>query len=386
MAQRPPPGLAGRLVAALALVVVTAVLTAWLVAGAIAPPLFSAHMRRAGMSGHSEAATHAEEAFRSASVISLSLALLAALAVSVAVGAFLARRVARTLRPVTEAATEVAQGRYGIRVPRPGLGAEFEELVTAFNDMAGRLERVEETRRRLLADLAHELRTPIATLTAYLEALEDGVTTLDPESLAVMQAQAGRLTRLAQDVSAVSRADEGGHQLQRRPIAAGSLVAAACASAADRYAAKNVELRQSVARPGAGVDVDADRMGQVLGNLLDNALRHTPPGGRVTVTAETHNSRVRLRVTDTGVGIPAEHLPHVFERFYRADEARDREHGGSGIGLAIVKALVEAHQGQVTATSPSTSPGSTPAPGPGPGTTVTVTLPAATESAVIKVL
>jgi two-component system sensor histidine kinase BaeS len=355
--------LATRLVAALVLVVLTGVLTAWLVVSTVAPALFSVHMRQAGMPGHSEATMHAEEAFRSANVISLSLALLTAMAVSVAVSVVLARRVARTLRPVADAAADVARGHYGVQVPPPGLGAEFEELVTAFNDMARRLEGVEETRRRLLADLAHELRTPVTTLAAYLEAVEDGVTVLDADALAVMQAQTGRLTRLAQDVSAVSRAEEGHRTLERRPTPAATLVTAACAAA--RYAAQGVVLEHTIAQDLPMVEVDVERMAQVLGNLLDNALRHTPRGGRVTVTADTQDGLLRLRVTDTGSGITAEHLPHIFERFYRADAARDRGHGGSGIGLAIVKAYVQAHDGRVTAASN----------GPGQGTTVTITLP-----------
>jgi two-component system sensor histidine kinase BaeS len=367
---RAPGGLATRLVAALVLVVLTSVLTAWLVASTVAPALFSAHMRQAGMSGHSEATMHAEEAFRSASVLSLSLALLTALAVSVAVSLVLARRVARTLRPVADAAADVARGHYGVQVPPPGLGAEFEELVTAFNHMARRLDGVEETRRRLLADLAHELRTPVATLTAYLEAVEDGVTVLDADALAVMQAQTGRLTRLAQDVSAVSRAEEGHRTLDRRPTPAATLVTTACAAVADRYTAQGVVLEHVIAQDLPVVQVDVDRMGQVLGNLLDNALRHTPRGGCVTLTADTRDGLLRLQVADTGLGITAEHLPHVFERFYRADAARDRDHGGSGIGLAIVKAYVHGHDGRVTAASD----------GPGQGTTVTITLPVAALS------
>jgi two-component system sensor histidine kinase BaeS len=254
-----------------------------------------------------------------------------------------------------------------VQVPPPGLGAEFEELVTGFNDMARRLDGVEETRRRLLADLAHELRTPVATLAAYLEAVEDGVTVLDADALAVMQAQTGRLTRLAQDVSAVSRAEEGHRTLDRRPTPAATLVTTAYRSAAaDRYAANGVLLEHVIAPGLPVVEVDVERIAQVLGNLLDNALRHTPRGGRVTVIADTRDGQLRLRVTDTGIGITAEHLPHVFERFYRADAARDRGHGGSGIGLAIVKAYVQGHDGHVTAASN----------GPGQGTTVTITLPA----------
>jgi signal transduction histidine kinase len=250
------------------------------------------------------------------------------------------------------AVADVARGRYQVRVQRPGLGAEFDELTDAFNLMAARLHQVEDTRSRLLADLAHELRTPVATLGAYSEALEDGVTTLDADTLAVMKAQIGRLARLAEDVSAVSRAEEGERILSREIVDASTLISDACAAAAERYAAKGVVLARDVAGGLPTVTVDRDRMAQVFGNVLDNALRYTPAGGTVTVEARQRDDRLQIRVTDSGEGISPEHLPHVFERFYRADIARDRTHGGSGIGLAIVKALVEAHGGRVEASSP----------------------------------
>lgn len=365
---RRPAGLATRLLAALILVVLVGSLTAWVVATAIAPGLFHAHMRRAGASVSPEATDHAEQAFRSANGISLSLALLASLAASVAVAVYLARRLGRSLAPLSLAAAEVSAGRYGVRVPPPGLGSEFAALASAFNEMAGRLHGVEVTRRRLLADLAHELRTPVATLNAYLDGLEDGVAVLDDETVQVMRAQTRRLTRLAQDMSAVSRAEENQLPLHIDRVPPGALVKVAVAASIDRYAARGVSLQPLVPAHLPGVQVDPDRMGQVLGNLLDNALRHTPPGGTVTLSAAaTHGGSVELRVTDSGEGIDAEHLTHVFERFYRVDTARDRGHGGSGIGLAIVKALVEAHGGTVTAASD----------GPGHGATFTVTLPPA---------
>ncbi len=361
-------GLATRLLVALVLVVIAGSVTAWLVAMAVAPALFSEHMRRAGPAVSAQATLHAEEAFRSASAISLSVALLAALAASVAVSVFLARRLGRSIAPLSHAASEVAAGRYGVRVASPGLGAEFDEVADAFNQMAGRLERVDESRRRLLADLAHELRTPVATLAAYLEGLEDGVATLDADTTAVLRAQTTRLERLAADIAAVSAAEAHEFSLHARPVAPSDLVAAAVGAAAERYAGAGVALGGSVATGLPAVLVDPDRLAQVLGNLLDNALRHTPSGGSVLLGASSLDAaRVRISVTDSGEGIAAEHLPRVFERFYRVDAARDRGHGGSGIGLAIVKALVEAHGGRVGVTSA----------GPGQGATFTVDLPTA---------
>jgi signal transduction histidine kinase len=353
--------------AVVVLVVLTGNLTAWLVASAVAPSIFTAHMHQAGMAQHAEATVHAEEAFQAASGISLTVALLASLAVSVAVSGWLTRRLVRSLRPVVRAAADVAAGHYEVTLDRPGLGEEFDELTDAFNRMAGQLHRVEDTRRRLLGDLAHEVRTPVATLRAYLEALEDGVAPLDGEAFTVLHAQVSRLSRLAEDVAALSRAEEAHQSLQCHVTRAEDLVTVACAAAADRYAAAGVRLVPHCSPRLPEVRVDPDRIGQVLGNLLDNALRYTRAGGSVTLAAERRADGVRLSVTDTGEGIAAEHLPHLFERFYRADAARDRAHGGSGIGLAIVKALVEAHGGQVAVTSR----------GPGQGTTFTLDLPGA---------
>jgi len=359
-------GLVGRVLSALLLVVATGVVTAWLVASAVAPGLFHRHMLQAGESAsHAEAIQHAELAFRSASGIALAVAMGAAVAASVAVSLYLTRRLARSLLPLTVAAADVADGRYAVRVGRPGLGAELDGLADAFNRMAGELQRAEQTRRRLLDDLAHEVRTPVSTLGAYLESLEDGVSVLDADTLEVMQAQTVRLARLAQDVFAVSRAEEGYRTLDARPLPPAELLDSAVSLAAERYRVKGVALSTQVEPDLPCVPVDRDRMGQVLGNLLDNALRYTPPGGHVALTAGRRESELWITVADDGEGIPAEHLPHLFERFYRVDTARDRRHGGSGIGLAIVKALVEAHGGRVRATSD----------GPGQGTTLTVDLP-----------
>jgi len=336
---------------ALVLVVLTGNLTAWLVASAVAPSIFTQHMHQAGAAPRAEATIHAEEAFRSASGISLTVALLASLAVSVAVSGYLARRLQRSLRPVVRAAADVAAGHYAVSLDPPGLGEELGELTDAFNRMAGQLGRIEETRRRMLGDLAHEVRTPVATLRAYVEALEDGLAPLDAETFTVMQAQISRLSRLAEDVAALSRAEEAEQSLQRRPVPPAELAAAAGATVADRFVAKRVRLETRVPSWLPTVLVDPDRMGQVLTNLLDNALRYTPAGGDVVVSGDLTGDLVRLTVADSGQGLAPEHLPHVFERFYRADAARDRAHGGSGIGLAIVKALVEAHGGRVSASS-----------------------------------
>lgn len=362
----PGPGLAARLLLALALVLLSGGGTAWLVASVVGPSVFHEHMIRAGLQEHDAAVLHAEDAFRSASTVALSLATLAAAVASLGVSLVLTKRIGRSLSAVAAAAARVGSGEYGARVPAPGLGREFDQLTSAFNHMATRLHDAERLRGRLLADVAHEVRTPVATIQGYLEAVEDGVQPMDAATIAVLRDQAARLTHLAEDLAAVTRAEAGDLRLDRAPVPVARLLEAAAAAGQERAAAAGVHLAADGAPAEAVVEVDPRRMGQVLDNLVSNAIRHTPRGGRVDLRAVVTGERVHITVTDTGEGIEASHLRHVFERFYRADTARDRARGGSGIGLAIVKALTEAHGGTVGAESA----------GPGRGSTFTVDLPA----------
>ncbi len=360
------PGLAVRLLAAQLLVVVAAAVAAGLAAIAVGPSIFRSHLGQdTHVAAPAGAAGHAEQAFRDAGAISLAVALLAALVAATAVSAFVTGRITRPAKALAAAAADVSAGRYDVDLPAPALGPEFDTLTSAFGAMAAQLRQVEVTRRRLLADLAHEMRTPVATLDGYLEGLEDGVAAWDTDTAAMLRAQIRRLARLAEDITAVSKAEE--RQLDLRPVTTtpGQLVDAAVASAAERYAQRGVALTTDVVPGLPTLTVDPDRIGQVLGNLLDNALRHTPPGGQVHLRAFATAGELTLEVADTGPGIPPEHLPHVFERFYRVDAARDRAHGGSGVGLAIAKALVEAHGGRISARSV-----------PAAGAAFTLTLPA----------
>ncbi|WP_307844745.1 sensor histidine kinase [Actinotalea solisilvae] len=363
----PTHGLAARLLGALALVVLAGGLTAWLVAGAVGPAVFHDHMIEAGLHEETPAVLHAEEAFRSSSALALTIALSASVLASLAVSLVLTRRISLSLRTLATAATRVAAGHFDSRVATPRLGDEFEQLAQAFNDMADRLRESDALRRRLLSDVAHEVRTPVAVLNAYLEAVEDGVESLSPETLAVLRDQGSRLTRLATDLASVTRAEGGDLVLVLQPASAAEIVERARAAAQEQCAARGVTLDVEVEPDLPPVTVDLDRIGQVLANLLENALRHTPPHGEVVISAtRAEEHTVRLAVTDTGEGIEAAHLEHVFERFYRVDTARDRYHGGSGIGLAIVRAIVTAHGGHVRASSR----------GPGTGARFEVDLPA----------
>jgi signal transduction histidine kinase len=350
-----------------AAVLVAGAATTVLVAAIVGPPLFREHLHRAGVAHDSGEQMHAEEAYRYATAIAVGVALAAAVLTALVVTWFFSRRLQRSLAEVSSAAAQVANGRYDVRVSPPRLGADFDAVASAFNTMATRLESVETTRRRLLGDLAHEIRTPVSVLDAYMEALEDGVKDLDADTAALLRDQTARLVRFSDDVAALTRAEEGRESVAPESVKPQALIASATASAAARCAAEGISLDPLVPPGLPPIWGDPVRLGQVLGNVVDNAIRHTPAGGRITVAAAANRDRLTITVTDTGDGIAADHLDHVFERFYRVDSARDRSRGGSGIGLSIAKAIVEAHGGRITVRSD----------GPGTGATFAISLPLA---------
>mgnify|MGYP003606548911 CR=1 FL=1 len=374
-------GLATRLLAGQAIVLVAGALTVGLVAAVIGPPIFHQHLLEAAHQQNSHELVHIEMAYRDSSLISVGIGLLISLLAAGAVTWFLTRRLRRPLEQVTHAARELTLGHYATRVPAIAAGTELETLAAAFNTMAARLDSVEDTRRRMLSDLAHELRTPIATISAYHEGLHDGVTSLGPESRAALEEQTQRLARLADDIDEVSTAEEGRLALDLRSHHVTDLLWAAHEGMRDRYATKGVNLLifpagqqypdgvnllvddRSVA--GLQVLVDRSRIGQVLTNLLNNALRHTPAGGTVIISAVSDRDHVSITVSDNGDGMTPEQLEHAFERFYRADFARTHDRTGSGIGLTISRAIINAHGGSLTAASS----------GPDQGSTLTINLP-----------
>ncbi|WP_234989159.1 cell wall metabolism sensor histidine kinase WalK [Demequina sp. NBRC 110052] len=359
-------GLATRLVMAFGAVVVVTVVVVWFVDRAIAPRVLEQRLRGMMRHGMMSDLLETQRAAASSSAMALAIALVVAVAAAALVSVLVARRVGASLGALGGAVHRVADGEYGARVPSPGMGREFDELADSINVMTERLEHSERLRQRAIGDVAHELRTPVATIAGYLEGLEDGVAELTPETVAMLRAQAARLTRLSEDLSAVSRAEAGQVRLDLVEHDPAELLATARAASVERAAAAEVALELDAPGDLPRVRVDLERMAQVLGNLVDNALRHTPAGGAVALSARRSGEGVALSVADTGSGIAAEHLPYVFERFYRADEARDRASGGSGVGLAIVRALVQAHGGTVEVASS----------GVGHGATFTVTLPA----------
>ena len=342
----------------LIIVVITAVL--------IGPSMFYHELIQ---TGHADAATglvHLQDAFRSVSLTALAIGGLPALYIAGMLSFYLYRTISRSLASFTTAAGEVSAGNYDVRVTSPKLGPEFDSLAGSFNEMAAKLAAVDTTRRQMLADLAHEMRTPLASLKGHLEGIEDGVVPLDERTTGILDAQISRLERLARDIRQLTAAEEGMTHLQLTLQDPQRLAAQAVAAIEPDAAGKGVSLTSiSTGLEVTPVPLDRERMGQVLGNLLENALRHTPPGGAITVHTDHTPEAVTVTVTDSGEGISPQNLPHVFERFYRANTGRETHRGGSGLGLAISKALVEAHGGTLEAASP----------GPGRGASFRVRLP-----------
>jgi two-component system sensor histidine kinase BaeS len=359
-------GLGPRLLLAQGLVILAGAGTLLAVALVLAPGLFRDHVDQAAGPITEELRRHIDEAFARATLISLGVGVIAALVTALAVSWVVTRRIVRPVQAMGKAAGLIAAGDYAARVGAMSAGAELEALGRAFDHMAVTLAATERTRTEMLRDLAHELRTPLTTVRGYVEALADGVMTLDPDSVGTIDSELARVERLVDDVATVSRAEERRLDLHLRPTAPGDLVAAVVAAVTRAFGESGVTLLSEVETGLPLVVADPDRVQEVLANLLDNALRHTPAQGRVTVTARRGAGAVELVVADTGDGLAPEHLPRVFERFYRVDGGRSPGRGGSGIGLAIARALVEAHGGRLRAESPGT----------GRGSTFTVSLPA----------
>jgi signal transduction histidine kinase len=280
----------------------------------------------------------------------LALAGAAAAALALAMARWLARGMTQPLRDMARAAHRMETGDYSQRVHTTSRD-EVGQLAAAFNNMSAELESLERLRRDLVANVSHELKTPISALRAHLENLRDGVERPDPETLEVMLSQSERLGRLVDQLLDLSRIESGELRLNRSPVPLHALVREVLSEIEVARADRGVRMSDAVPDDLPPVIVDPERVHQVLFNLLDNAVRYTPPGGVVTVSAHAINGSCEIAVTDTGPGIAPEHLPRLFDRFYRADAARSRGDGGTGIGLAIARSMVEAHGGHIRAES-----------------------------------
>jgi signal transduction histidine kinase len=269
------------------------------------------------------------------------------------VGLALLRGMSRPLVDLTATTRAVAAGDLSVRVPIRHHG-EVRELATAFNAMTEELAQADELRRNLTADLAHELRTPLSVIRGKLEGVLDGVYFCTPEHLAPILGEMRLLARLVEDLRLLSLAEAGQLPLEKQATDVRTLLRDAQVNFRPQAADRGVTLALDLPTELPEVMADRRRIAQVLGNLLTNALRHTPSGGRVTLSSVGSEKAVRVTVTDTGAGIPPEDLPYTFERFWRGEKSRSRAGGGAGRGLAIAKHLVQAHGGEIGVESPST--------------------------------
>ncbi len=303
----------------------------------------------AGLLG-SRARSVYERAFLNSLVWVLVVAgIVGALAAGV-VAALLVLQITAPARELTTAAQRVAAGDLAHRVEVHSQD-ELGEVGTAFNEMASALAHQEELRQHMVADIAHELRTPLSVMRVELESLQDGLTEATPQTIASLREEVDLLSRLVEDLRLLSRVDAGQLTLKLGPVSLAGLVQQLVQQASTAAERKGIHLQADVPDTLPPARADPDRLQQVLLNLLSNALRHTPAGGRVRLSARAEGIHLHLQVADSGEGIAPEDLPHVFDRFYRADTSRSRVSGGSGLGLTIARGLVEAMGGRMWAES-----------------------------------
>jgi signal transduction histidine kinase len=292
----------------------------------------------------------AEERYLNRTDQALAVAAAGAVLIALMLGLLLARLITRPVRDLTSAAKAIASGELGQQVPvrsRDELGL----LAQQFNQMSSDLARSNELRRRMTADIAHDLRTPLTVISGYLEALRDESLRPTPARFATMHDETQVLLRLVGDLHTLSLADAGELPLKKQASAPQQLLERVAATYQHAAQQSGIALRVEAPASLPAIYVDVDQLIRALANLVSNALRHTPAGGTITLAASQAGGRVTLMVRDTGSGIAPEHLPNVFERFYRADAARHHASGGSGLGLAIVRSIVEAHGGKITVQS-----------------------------------
>jgi signal transduction histidine kinase len=300
-------------------------------------------------------------------ILQLVGAVLIAVLLAAFLGGLLARKITLPLERLAQAATSIAQGNLEPRAAVDSNITELHRLEQTFNHMAENLRQSDEAKKAFIADVTHELRTPLTVIKGTIETLEDGALD-DTEGrvplLTSMARETDRLIRLVNELLVLTRADAGALQLNRQPLDLEELVRARCEHFAQLAARRGVALNRRVDGQSALLVGDSDRLSQVLDNILDNAIRHSPENSTVTIALGQANDRLECAVSDQGTGIPAQQLPFIFERFYRVDAARDRRDGGTGLGLAIARTLIHAQGGTIQAQSVE-----------GQGTTVTFWLP-----------
>lgn len=352
-----------KLIASYLIVIMVGVITLMLAVEVVIPTAFNHHLL--GMQ-QMMGSTHGLEAmsadlftnFRAAVTEALFISTTAALVSAIIVSLFVSRRVVTPIRQMMQASQRIADGRYQERVDVAGQD-ELGQLAHSFNQMAETLEQTESMRRDLIANVAHELRTPLTSIKGYMEGMMDGVLPAEPDTFQQIYHEADRLQRLVNDLRELSRVEAGAFELKRRPLLVNNLIEQTAARLRPQFDEKGVILKVDPYANLPFVLADEDRLSQILLNLVGNALQYTPANGTVTISAQSYTPQLLISISDTGLGIPAEHLPHIFNRFYRVDKSRSRAGGGSGIGLTITRHLVEAHGGHIRAESPGSGQGST---------------------------
>lgn len=303
-------------------------------------------------------------AFHAAVNRALLVAAVGATIVGLAASLLLVREILRPLRALSMSSRRIASGRYDERVQIPSTD-ELADVAHSFNQMAAELEQVEQRRVILIGNVSHELRTPLAGLEGYLEGLIDGVILNDAETFSAMQHEVRRLRRLVDDLQTLSRVEAGQVTLHLAPVDLVPLARRVVAQLQPQAEAQGLHVNLETAPGALVVHADADRVAQILVNLVGNAIQYTPEGGRITARLTIVNGSGVVEIRDSGIGIPADSLPYLFERFYRVDPSRARSSGGSGIGLTIARHLAWAMGGELTAASD----------GPGTGSAFTLMLP-----------
>lgn len=281
----------------------------------------------------------------------LGLGIGAGVLLALGVGLLLAKQLTRPIRALTAATGTLADGDLGTQLPVTSED-EIGELTRSFNQMSHDLAHANQLRQQMTADIAHDLRTPLTVISGYTEGLSEGKFKASPETFRMMHQQVQQLQHLLDDLRTLSLADAGELSLHKRPIDPRALLERTAVAYLQQAEAQAITISVDADTNLPPINVDVQRMVQVLNNLVSNALRYTPANGTITLSSNVQNDHVLLSVRDTGIGIPAKDLPNIFERFYRADSNRTRtDHDASGLGLAITKAIVEAHNGTISVES-----------------------------------
>ena len=364
--------LGAKLLLSYLIIVVVGVLVLIVASQFVLPGTFSRHMAGMGMmngmmNGMMEGQNTEQPAgmpqiysdFRASFNEALGYATLAAIIAAIALSLYLSSSITAPVKAMSLATQHIAAGHYDERVPVRGED-ELAQLAMRFNQMAEKLDQVELMRRQLIGDVSHELRTPLTAIKGSMEGLIDGILPATEETFQQIHAETDRLNRLVDDLQELSRVEARAYELNLQPLDVASLLSTVAKRLSTQIEAKQIILGFELAPDLPQVLADPDRAIQILTNLAANAVQYTPDAGRILISAKPTNGEVQISVQDTGIGIPKEHLPHVFDRFYRVDKSRSRRAGGgSGIGLTIARALVEGHGGRICVESAGEGRGST---------------------------